>query len=67
MAEAMLPAELAEVTDTLQIQDELLTADELAELSLLEELKKTPSFARFPGTTVLRKCEKGRVLVRQGQ
>ena len=67
MAEAMLPAELAEVTDPLQIQDELLTADELAELSLFEELKKTPSFARFPGTTVLRKCEKGRVLVRQGQ
>lgn len=66
MAEAMLPAELAEVTDPLQADDELLTAGELAELSLFEELKKTPSFQRFPGTTVLRKCPKGRVLVRQG-
>jgi Fe-S-cluster-containing hydrogenase component 2/CRP-like cAMP-binding protein len=66
MAEAMLPAELAEVTDPLQTDDELLTAGELAELSLFEELKKTPSFQRFPGTTVLRKCSKGRVLVRQG-
>ena len=66
MAEAMLPAELAEVTDPLQAEDELLTAGELAELSLFEELKKTPSFQRFPGTTVLRKCRKGRALVRQG-
>lgn len=63
---AMLPAELAEVTDPLEPEDELLTADELAELSLFEQLKKTPSFQRFPGTTVLRKCRKGRVLVRQG-
>jgi len=66
MAEAMLPAELAEVTDPLDADDELLTADELAQLDLFEELKKQPSFARFPGTTVLRKCRKGRVLVRQG-
>ena len=66
MAEAMLPAELAEVTDPLDADDELLTADELARLDLFEELKKQPSFARFPGTTVLRKCRKGRVLVRQG-
>ncbi len=66
MAEAMLPAELAEVTDPLEADDELLTADELARLDLFEELKRQPSFARFPGTTVLRKCRKGRVLVRQG-
>ncbi|MBI1314577.1 cyclic nucleotide-binding domain-containing protein [bacterium] len=66
MAEAMLPAELAEVTDPLDADDELLTADELARLDLFEALKKQPSFARFPGTTVLRKCRKGRVLVRQG-
>jgi Fe-S-cluster-containing dehydrogenase component/CRP-like cAMP-binding protein len=66
MAEAMLPAELAEVTDPLQPDDELLTAEELAELSIFEELKKTPSFQRFPGTSVLRKCRKGRALVRQG-
>jgi Fe-S-cluster-containing dehydrogenase component len=66
MAEAMLPAELAEVTDPLDADDELLTADELARLDLFEKLKRQPSFARFPGTTVLRKCRKGRVLVRQG-
>ena len=67
MAEAMLPVELEEVTDPLEEGDELLTADELASLSLFEDLKKTPSFARFPGTTVLRKCKKGRALVRQGE
>jgi len=67
MAEAMLPAELAEVTNPLQPGDELLTAEELADLSLFAALKKTPSFARFPGTTVLRKCKAGRVLVRQGE
>lgn len=67
MAEAMLPVELEEVTDPLEEGDELLTADELASLSLFEDLKKTPSFARFPGTTVLRKCRTGRALVRQGE
>mgnify|MGYP005715980963 CR=1 FL=1 len=67
MAEAMLPVELEEVTDPLEGGDELLTANELASLSLFEDLKKTPSFARFPGTTVLRKCKKGRALVRQGE
>lgn len=66
MAEAMLPAELADVTDPLEAEDELLTADELAQLDLFSELKRQPSFARFPGTTVLRKCHQGRVLVRQG-
>jgi Fe-S-cluster-containing hydrogenase component 2/CRP-like cAMP-binding protein len=66
MALAMLPAELAEVTDPLLDEDEVLIADELAELSIFEQVKKTPSFQRFPGTTVLRKCLKGRALVRQG-
>jgi Fe-S-cluster-containing hydrogenase component 2/CRP-like cAMP-binding protein len=67
MAEAMLPVELEEVTDPLERGDELLTADELASLSLFEDLKKAPSFARFPGSTFLRKCTKGRALVRQGE
>jgi Fe-S-cluster-containing hydrogenase component 2/CRP-like cAMP-binding protein len=66
MAEAMLPVELEEVTDPLEPGDELLTAEELASLSLFEDLKKAPSFARFPGSTFLRKCKKGRALVRQG-
>ncbi|MDA0590894.1 MAG: 4Fe-4S binding protein [Planctomycetota bacterium] len=67
MAEAMLPVELEEVTNPFEPGDELLTAAELASLSLFEDLKKTPSFARFPGSTFLRKCKKGRALVRQGE
>ncbi len=67
MADAMLPAELAAVTHPLEPEDTLLSADELALLSVFDELKKAPSFERFPGTTVLRRCKKGRVLVRQGE
>lgn len=66
MADAMLPVALAEVTDPLQLGDEMPTADELKLLSIFEGLKKGLSFDRFPGTTILRKCQKGRVLVRQG-
>lgn len=68
MVVANLPAALAQVTEPLQPEDELLTADELGELSIFESesVKKAPSFQKFPGTTVLRKCEKGRTLVRQG-
>ncbi len=67
MADAMLPAELAAVTKPLNEDDQLLAADELALLSLFDELKKAPNFERFPGTTVLRRCRKGRVLVSQGE
>lgn len=66
MADAMLPVALAEVTDPLHTGDEMLTADELKQLSIFDGLKKGLSFDRFPGTTILRRCEKGRVLVRQG-
>ena len=64
---AMLPAELADVAGELQSDDELLTADELQSLSLFESLKKGPSFARFPGTTLLRRCQQGRVMCQQGE
>lgn len=67
MADAMLPAELAAVTHPLEPEDTLLSAEELALLSVFDELKKAPNFERFPGTTVLRRCKKGRVLVRQGE
>ena len=67
MADAMLPAELAAVTHPLTEDDQLLAADELALLSLFDELKKAPNFEKFPGTTVLRHCRKGRVLVSQGE
>ncbi len=63
---AMLPAELAEIAEPLQKHDELLTADELKTLALFEELKKMPSFERFPGFTVLRRCSAGRVMCSQG-
>ena len=67
MADAMLPAELEEVTAQPVSGDEVLTAAELASLSIFDEIKKAPNFARFPGTTFLRKCASGRALVRQGQ
>ncbi len=67
MADAMLPAELAAVTHPLEPEDQLLSAEELSLLSVFDELKKAPNFERFPGTTVLRRCQKGRVLVRQGE
>lgn len=67
MADAMLPAELAAVTHPLEPEDQLLSAEELALLSVFDELKKAPNFERFPGTTVLRRCQKGRVLVKQGE
>ena len=63
---AFLPAELDEIAEPLKDEDELLTADELESLSLFEELKRTPSFGRFPGFTVLRRCRTGRVMCSQG-
>ncbi|MBW3543572.1 MAG: hypothetical protein KY476_25255, partial [Planctomycetes bacterium] len=63
---AMLPAELADVAGELEPDDELLTADELETVSVFESLKKGPSFARFPGTTLLRRCRPGRVMCSQG-
>ena len=67
MADAMLPAELEEVTAQPVSGDEVLTAAELASLSIFDEIKKAPNFARFRGTTFLRKCASGRAVVRQGQ
>ena len=57
---AMLPPDLSEIAELLGDGDEVLTADELQQISLFDELKKTPSFDRFPGFTVLRRCEPGR-------
>ncbi len=64
----MLPAELEEITDPPQEEDELLTADELDTISLFSSLQKGgPDFRRFPSTTVLRRCRKGRVICEQGE
>ncbi len=62
-----LPAEFENVAAAAGPEDELLTADELAVLSIFESLKKAPSFEKFPGSTLLRKCRRGRVLVEQGE
>ena len=63
---AMLPPDLSEIAESLGEADEVLTAVELQQISLFDELKKTPSFDRFPGFTVLRRCEPGRVICEQG-
>ncbi|HAB10664.1 MAG TPA: hypothetical protein DCE47_03115 [Planctomycetaceae bacterium] len=63
---AMLPPDLSEIAESLHQDDEVLTADELQQISLFDGLKKTPSFDRFPGFTVLRRCEPGRVICEQG-
>jgi len=64
----MLPAELEDVTDPPRDDDELLTADELNTISLFASLKKGgPDFRRFPNTTILRHCPRGRVICEQGE
>ena len=63
----MLPAELEEITDPPRDEDELLTADELDTISLFSSLQKGgPDFRRFPSTTILRRCRRGRVICEQG-
>ena len=61
-----IPAEFEQVAAAIGPEDELLTAKELAVLSIFESLKKAPSFEKFPGSTLLRKCHPGRVLCEQG-
>lgn len=63
----MVPAALKEVTEELEADDELLTVDELNELGLFNSLKKGPDFRKFPNTTILRRCDRGRVICEQGQ
>ena len=62
----MLPPSFPEVAREMQIGDEVLTAQELQLISVFEELKKAPSFEKFPGFTVLRRCWPGRVVCEQG-
>ena len=61
-----IPAEFEQVAAPVGAEDELLTANELGVLSIFESLKKVPSFEKFPGSTLLRKCQKGRILCEQG-
>lgn len=61
-----IPAEFEQVAAPIGSEDELLTANELEVLSIFESLKKAPSFEKFPGSTLLRKCHPGRVLCEQG-
>lgn len=52
---------------TFESGDEELTTSELGTLSLFEGIKKVPSFGKYPGSTVLRKCAPRRVLCNQGE
>lgn len=61
-----IPAEFEQVAAAIGPEDELLTAKELEVLSIFESLKKVPSFEKFPGSMLLRKCHPGRVLCEQG-
>jgi CRP-like cAMP-binding protein len=46
--------------------DEELTPDELARIDLFANLKKAPSFDRFPGSIVMRRYKRGDIICRQG-
>lgn len=61
--EANLPAEFFAIGP----EDEQLTSLELAKLSMFEGLRKIPTFYKLPGSTVLRKCQAGRVMCRQNE
>ncbi len=61
--EANLPVDYFQIGP----RDEQLSSVELGSLSLLEGLKKVPSFYKFPGSTVLRKCSPGQLMCRQGE
>ena len=63
----MLPPDLSKIAEQLSEDDQLLTPGELRQISLFEDLKKAPSFDRFPGFTVLRRCRPGRVICEQGE
>lgn len=62
----MLPPSFPEVAREMQLGDEVLIAQELQLISVFDELKKAPSFEKFPGFTVLRRCWPGRVICEQG-
>ncbi len=61
-----IPPEFEQVAAPIGLDDELLTAKELEALSIFVSLKKAPTFEKFPGFTLLRKCKPGRVLCEQG-
>ena len=61
-----IPPEFEQVAAAIGPDYELLTAKELEALSIFVSLKKAPSFEKFPGFTLLRKCQPGRVLCEQG-
>src|SRR5262245_33546570 len=57
MPEASLPR---------QPDDEVLTPAQLEKISLFAQLSRKPSFAKLPGTIVLRRFRAGQEIVRQG-
>ncbi len=60
--------------DITEVADDLESGDELLSIFVLQELRTVPPFdgmkpgpENFPGSMILRRCEKGRVLCRQGE
>lgn len=67
MAKQIMPPAEFEGSRALDSSDELLTADELKEISLFQSLKAKMPFEKFPGYTILRHCTPGRVLCEQAE
>jgi Fe-S-cluster-containing hydrogenase component 2/CRP-like cAMP-binding protein len=67
MAKQIMPPAEFEGSRALDRSDELLTADELKEISLFRSLKTKMPFEKFPGYTILRRCTPGRVLCEQAE
>lgn len=67
MAKSNLPADLAELTRDLEPDDAILSDDELSVISLIANLTRAPTFSKFPGSTILRTCDPGRVLCYQAE
>ncbi|MEO2014441.1 MAG: 4Fe-4S binding protein [Fuerstiella sp.] len=68
MAVTNLPIDIAEVADELEVGDTLLNVYDLRELKQVAPFDgMKPGPENFPGSMILRRCQKGRVLCRQGE
>ncbi len=62
-----IPIDISEVADELESGDELFSVFDLQELRSVAPFDgMKPGPENFPGSMILRRCEKGRVLCRQG-
>ena len=67
MAKQIMPPPEFQGSRSLDSSDELLTADELKEISLFQSLKSKMPFEKYPGYTILRRCTPGRILCEQAE